>query len=72
MVRARVGADRGGDPEVVGASIHVDDPAVETRCARGGADRSADTGDEDAAFASTGIDDHELLWFATRNSRICW
>jgi hypothetical protein len=49
------------------ASIHVDDPSVEDEVALAvvllGA---ADVGDEDAAFAVDGIDDHELLWFATQ------
>jgi hypothetical protein len=49
------------------ASIHVDDPAVQDEVALAvvllGA---AQAGDEDAAFAVDGIDDHELLWFATQ------
>jgi hypothetical protein len=49
------------------ASIHVDDPSAADEVALAvvllGA---ADSGDEDAAFAVDGIDDHELLWFATQ------
>lgn len=49
------------------ASIQVDDPAVADEVALAvvllGA---AEAGDEDAAFAVDGIDDHELLWFATQ------
>ena len=49
------------------ASLHVDDPAVLDEVALAvvllGA---ADAGDEDAAFTVDGIDDHELLWFATQ------
>ena len=49
------------------ASLHVDDPAVLDEVALAvellGA---AETGDEDAAFTVDGIDDHELLWYATQ------
>ena len=49
------------------ASVHVDDPSVQDEVALAvvllGA---ADAGDEDAAFAVDGIDDHELLWYATQ------
>jgi hypothetical protein len=48
-------------------AIHVDDPKVADEVGLAvvllGA---ADAGDEDAAFAVDGIDDHELLWFATQ------
>jgi hypothetical protein len=49
------------------ASVHVDDPSAQDEVALAvvllGA---AETGDEDAAFAVDGIDDHELLWYATQ------
>ncbi|NUP46784.1 MAG: hypothetical protein HOW97_05640 [Catenulispora sp.] len=49
------------------ASLHVDDPAVLDEVALAvvllGAARA---GDEDAAFTVDGIDDHELLWYATQ------
>jgi hypothetical protein len=48
-------------------AIHVDDPKAADEVGLAvvllGA---ADAGDEDAAFAVDGIDDHELLWFATQ------
>jgi len=69
--------DAGDDPGLVRvtaevplawvASVHVDDPSVQDEVALAvvllGA---ADAGDEDAAFAVDGIDDHELLWYATQ------
>jgi len=49
------------------ASLHVDDPAVLDEVALAvvllGA---AEAGDEDASFTVDGIDDHELLWYATQ------
>ncbi|GAA1960932.1 DUF6912 family protein [Catenulispora subtropica] len=49
------------------ASLHVDDPAVLDEVALAvvllGA---AEAGDEDAVFTVDGIDDHELLWYATQ------
>jgi hypothetical protein len=49
------------------ASLHVDDPAAVDEVALAvvllGA---AEAGDEDAAFTVDGIDDHELLWYATQ------
>ncbi|MBW8806821.1 MAG: hypothetical protein JF587_23635 [Catenulisporales bacterium] len=49
------------------ASLHVDDPAVLDEVALAvvllGA---AEAGDEDAAFTVDGLDDHELLWYATQ------
>ncbi|NUR32240.1 MAG: hypothetical protein HOV83_41410 [Catenulispora sp.] len=49
------------------ASLHVDDPEALDEVALAvvllGA---AEAGDEDAAFTVDGIDDHELLWYATQ------
>lgn len=49
------------------ASLHVDDPGVTDEVALAvvllGA---AEAGDEDASFTVDGIDDHELLWYATQ------
>ncbi|MFL6114699.1 MAG: DUF6912 family protein [Catenulispora sp.] len=49
------------------ASLHVDDPAVLDEVALAvvllGA---AEPGDEEAAFTVDGLDDHELLWYATQ------
>jgi hypothetical protein len=67
----------GGEPGLVSvtadvprtwiASIHVDDPAVADQVALAAMLLpAADAGDEDAVFTVDGIDDHELLWFATQ------
>ncbi|MEN3540539.1 hypothetical protein AAH991_35875 [Microbispora sp. ZYX-F-249] len=49
------------------AAVHVDDtdaaPDVEAAIA---ALPAADTGDDDARFVVDGVEDHELLWYATQ------
>ncbi|KAA9381564.1 hypothetical protein F5972_01635 [Microbispora cellulosiformans] len=49
------------------AAVHVDDPAavpdVEAAIA---ALPAADAGDDDARFVVDGVEDHELLWYATQ------
>lgn len=48
------------------ASLHVDDPAVLDEVALAVVLLGAAAGDEDASFTVDGIDDHELLWYATQ------
>jgi hypothetical protein len=49
------------------ASLHVDDPAVIDEVALAAVLLgAAEAGDEDASFTVDGIDDHELLWYATQ------
>lgn len=49
------------------AAVHVDaEDAQEDIAAGAGALGAADQGDEDARFTVDGVEDHELLWFATQ------
>ena len=51
-------------------SAHVDDPAAAADVrAAASLVAAADAGDDDAAFAIEGLDDHELQWFAAQEIR---
>ncbi|WP_329132492.1 hypothetical protein OG552_13235 [Streptomyces sp. NBC_01476] len=72
--------DRGLDPAALGevrlarpvpftktAAVHVDaDDAVSDVSAAAEALGAADAGDDDAQFTVDGVEDHELLWYATQ------
>ncbi|WP_435213911.1 DUF6912 family protein [Streptomyces sp. bgisy034] len=72
--------DRGLDPSALGevriargvalaraAAVHIDADDAETDvAAAAGALAAADGGDDDAQFVVDGVEDHELLWFATQ------
>jgi uncharacterized protein DUF6912 len=48
-------------------AVHVDDPGAEADVkAAAAAVRAADAGDPDASFTVDGVEDHELLWYATQ------
>ncbi|GGX90210.1 DUF6912 family protein [Streptomyces fructofermentans] len=75
--------DRGLDPSSLGevrvaaavplrkaAAVHVDaDDAEADVSAAAAALGAADRGDDDAQFVVDGVEDHELLWFATQEIR---
>ena len=49
------------------ASVHVDDPEATGEIRRAaGALAAADTGDEDAAFVVSGVEDHQLQWYGVQ------
>jgi hypothetical protein len=49
------------------AAVHADaDDAEPDVAAAAGALGAADAGDDDAQFVVDGVEDHELLWYATQ------